>query len=311
MDIINHYLDDLIFIKVDRREDYAIYAAAINSSLGNGKKQYIIISVPNHIALKERSKIVDLVDWKSVQTRTLTNGYKIQSQNWRMPRSNVPIPMFNMSNRTQTYTKYTLEEHPEVEMVLLHDPKKKSNLQYYNRINLVAALATFNCVISLNTPTVMHPARAPAPALAHDPYRIPALATPMPQPKMAYTPSHDNRRLSSVDDPRSLGPESEARATGFQSDDVPKEKDSYLPEGFSCNSKYCVYGKLGDLGQTLAPDASSAPPVQGYQVMPSLTYTFPETKSYQDHRSKMSNNANDFEGRREARPGIDASFEFL
>jgi hypothetical protein len=152
-EIINTYFANLIFIKVDKREDFIIYGAAINSTFGDGKKQYVLVFVPTHMGILDRAKISDL-HWRSVQTRILTNGYKIPPQKWEIPRG-VPSPMFKIVARDDQRSKYMPDgagndgKYSNIEMILLHDPRKKSQYQYHNQMNLIASLTSFRCVLSL------------------------------------------------------------------------------------------------------------------------------------------------------------------
>jgi hypothetical protein len=146
MDIINSCFRDITFTKVEAKERFAIYAAAVTSSYGDGRKQYILAFVPEHLAIQDVAYIFDL-RWENIQTRTLKNGYKIQPQRWTLPRD-IPNFMFELVERTQDKSKYRSGGHP-LELVLLHDPKKTSSYQYHNRMNLLACLITFRCVISI------------------------------------------------------------------------------------------------------------------------------------------------------------------
>lgn len=164
MEIINAYFDGIIFFKADQKENYTIYAAAISSSFGDGSKTYALAFVPAHTAILDRGFLKDL-HWQNFQTRTLTNGWKIQNQRWDLRKlKGLPTPMFDVVERNEIKTKYRCESEP-LEMILLHDPKKKSIYQYHNRINMLAALSTFRCVLNfaegheMQATQVNHPPR--------------------------------------------------------------------------------------------------------------------------------------------------------
>jgi hypothetical protein len=144
---VNLFFGKIVLVKVEHKENFTIYAASLSSSYGDGRKQYLLAFIPSHLAIRDSAYLSDL-DWQNVQTRLLTTGYSIPSQRWELPRD-VPIPMFNLVNRTDTKTQYTSEDR-QLEMVMIHDPKKKSQFQYHSRINLVAALTSFRCVISID-----------------------------------------------------------------------------------------------------------------------------------------------------------------
>ena len=150
MDIVNAYFGNLVFLKVENKENFTVYAAAISSSFGDGKKQYAIAFVPTHMAILDRAYLRDL-HWQNFQTRIVTNGYKLPPQRWDIPK-NLPTPMFQAISRTNIQTKYLPEDGSDLELILLHDPKKKSQFQYHNTMNLVAALATFRCSITCSSP---------------------------------------------------------------------------------------------------------------------------------------------------------------
>ncbi len=151
MDIINKCFDTIVLLRVENKEGFWIYAAALVSSFGDGKKYYLLAFVPDHLAFLEKANLKDL-QWENVQTRSLPNGYTLPNkqpmpqQRWHVPHD-LPNFMFIIQSRDEYKSKYIADSHP-LELVLIHDPKKKSSYQHHNKINLVAALSTFKCVIS-------------------------------------------------------------------------------------------------------------------------------------------------------------------
>lgn len=152
MEIINKYFGKIIFTKADLRENHSIYVAALSSSFQDGKKQYALAFVPVHLAIINKGYLSDL-HWVNLQTRSMTSGYRLAPQRWEIPKG-LDTPMFTAVERTESKTKYVSDIYP-LEMVLMHDPKKKSKFQYHSHINLLAALATFKCVISLTESSMM------------------------------------------------------------------------------------------------------------------------------------------------------------
>ena len=148
MDLINNYFNKTVFEKVDQKETFIIYAARITSSLGSGQKQYVLAFVPVEHAIKNKAYLYELA-WHNVQTRLLRKGYNLVQQKWDMPR-NLPNIIFDKIERNKQYTKYIYlnEGEPVFEMILLHDPKKQSRYQYYDRMDIVASLNTFSCVLN-------------------------------------------------------------------------------------------------------------------------------------------------------------------
>lgn len=148
--IVNAYFPDLIFQKVEIKDQVTIYAACISGDLGGGGKNYALALVPNHLALVGKSRLVDLL-WICFQTRNL-KGYKLPLQKWTLPSSGVQNIMFHLTSRGVGSSDYMAENGLPFEMTLLHNPKNKSKYQYHERMNLVASLATFQCSIMFLRP---------------------------------------------------------------------------------------------------------------------------------------------------------------
>lgn len=146
MDVLNAYFGDIVFFKAEQKENFTIYAAALASSFGDGRKQYALAFVPTHMAILKQGHLKDL-HWQNIQTRTLTNGWKMKAQRWDIPKG-LPLPMFTIVDRNANRSSYVCKEL-SLEMVLLHDPKKTSKFQYHNAMNLLAALVSFRCVINV------------------------------------------------------------------------------------------------------------------------------------------------------------------
>lgn len=260
---LNAYFDKIVFFKVELKEDFTIYAAFITSSFGDGRKQYILAFVPTHMAILEKSYISDL-HWRSLQTRTLANGYNIPKQKWQVPRG-LPMAMFAIIDRNDSRTKYRCENDPSIEMILLHDVKKKSKFQYGPKINVIAALSSFKCVINLID-------TAPRHSIVNQP--IPALAVRMPSPQTAYRPV-----------------------------EIPPTESFYSPAGTGantsvCTTKYCMYNSARDTidnheGELANPFQTSSIGGNGmYRTLPA-EYTINESREQQQHENYEIND--DFE----------------
>lgn len=254
-DIINRYFAKIVFFKIDKKEDYSIYGAAINSAFGDGKKEHVLLFVPTHMSILDKARIEDL-HWKSLQTRLLNNGYKLKVQKWEIPRGG-EVPMFSIIHRNDERSKYVLDGdiNKEVEMVLKHDPKKKSKMQYHNKINIIAALGTFKCIIVLN--------EGPPPLLNNQFHGQQTLSS--------HPPSQQNfNNQQNVTTQRYVPPP-----------DSEENDNSYLPRNVVCDNKYCYYQ---------AEDGSRSAPIQGYQQM-SMNYNNdapPITKSTQHNVGNTS-----------------------
>ena len=153
MDLVNQYFRGLIFTQVDEKKDgnlvYTVYGAGINGSLGDGSERYVLLFVPSHLAIRRQSKIEDL-HWVNIQTRTIKEGYRLKHQSFAPPRD-INDPTFHAIERTNSFTKYKSNDAKELEILLIHDPKKKSMYQYQLNISLFTALETFKSVTNYSS----------------------------------------------------------------------------------------------------------------------------------------------------------------
>lgn len=150
MDIINEYFKDLVFTKVvENREGYAIYGAGISSGIGGQISRYVLVFVPVMYATKQQSKIKNLM-WKNLQTRNLVDSYKLKPQRWTYER-NISDYLLTIQERTNKHSSYIHPDFP-FEVLLLHNPKKKTNYQYPNKINLSSAIEVFETIINYKEP---------------------------------------------------------------------------------------------------------------------------------------------------------------
>lgn len=148
MDIVNIYLSGLTFYKVDNTADFCIYAAKLHDLVLGDQNNYVLVFVQSHLAILNMCQIHEL-KWRNVQTRKLhKNKYNIPPQIYKPP-SNTEDPIFELIERTQKHSSYRCDILPDMAIELLHDIRKKTIYQYYGKITLSSALATYSCSITL------------------------------------------------------------------------------------------------------------------------------------------------------------------
>lgn len=145
MEVLNSYFANLVFQKVDEKENYAVYACGIEGTLIEGQR-YVILFVPSHLAFHAKAKIHEL-PWVNLQTRTLKNSYKLQRKRWQIGRDIVDFPLTIVS-RERRFSVFRGPEGFEFEILLLHDPRKKTMYQYYNTVMLSSALDSFASIFN-------------------------------------------------------------------------------------------------------------------------------------------------------------------
>lgn len=138
----------LLFKKTEIKERYVLYVAKIHCQLAGGIGRYIILFVPVHLAIKDEDTIGNLA-WVNLQTyemRDAFRGFALRSQKWDYPRG-IPDPVLNILNRDERFSYYLTNNLP-YEITMRHNPKKKSIYQYYDKMNLSAALSSFQCGVN-------------------------------------------------------------------------------------------------------------------------------------------------------------------
>jgi hypothetical protein len=90
-------------------------------------------------------------------------------------------------------------------MILLHDAKKKSMFQYHNQMNLIAALLTFKCVITVTVviPLPIQDLPPPLPSTSQG-YQLPGELVPSSVANSSYR-HLDLNFSSSTEPPRKTG----------------------------------------------------------------------------------------------------------
>ncbi len=149
MDLLNKYLEKLTFTRVDEKaidnRTYVVYGAGIEGDLGAGKQRYVLLFVPSHLAIKSQARATEL-PWCNLQTRTMTYGYRLKRQQWTLS-DDLPNFHFYIKERTNKSSEYAIPEFP-FEVLLLHDPKKKTKYQFYDKMNLYSIMVSFSSVFN-------------------------------------------------------------------------------------------------------------------------------------------------------------------
>jgi hypothetical protein len=146
MELLSKYLETLQFTRVEDKQGYAIYGAGIAGMFGAGKQRYILLFVPSHLATTNQARASEL-PWQNLQTRNLHYSYRLKKQSWNPPQE-LPNPQFRVMERKDKNSTYLGPPDFPFEVLLLHDPKKKTKYQYNNNLSLYGVLESFNSVFN-------------------------------------------------------------------------------------------------------------------------------------------------------------------
>ena len=148
---VNRYFSDLVFTRVEKKstgdQEFFVYVAALAGRFEDGRSRYVLLMVPSHLAILAKGKISDL-SWDNLQTRRLSLPYRLPKQSWIPPR-NLPDVLLEVNERKTEYSMYRAREFATFpfDVLLLHNPMKRTKYQFNNRLMLSACLDTFSCSI--------------------------------------------------------------------------------------------------------------------------------------------------------------------
>jgi hypothetical protein len=151
MQYINEFFETLVFKYIEEKQGYGVYGAGIASLIGGDMQKVVLAFVPKHLAVKQQARLASL-PWKNVQLRTVPlQSYNLRPQAWVFPHgmSNFSIRVRDRSDRYTTYVpEITTEMDFPFDVLLIHDPRKKSNLQYPNTTTFHWAADQFKTVLN-------------------------------------------------------------------------------------------------------------------------------------------------------------------
>lgn len=153
MDLFNEIFQNLKFYFIKFSSGFGLFASKISCSYGLEKK-YVLLLIPINLLPKIKQDFYRIYElqWASLQTRSLNDPIydNLNEDQYLDPKlldSRYDEIKYNLilidRNISQTQYYCTLP----VEVLLLHNPKKKSIYQYDDNIEIRKALNTFQCII--------------------------------------------------------------------------------------------------------------------------------------------------------------------
>lgn len=159
MELLNSYFDSLIFQYLEEKRGHAVYGAAIYTQLAGDTQRCVLAFVPAHLGVQREAKLRNL-SWVNLQMRICDQStYSLKPQAWNFPYDLPNLP-FKAIKRQDGYTSYVFDgdrNYFPIEMMLIHDPRKKSQYQYQTKVNLHWAIDQFHTVF--NVPIIPQPIR--------------------------------------------------------------------------------------------------------------------------------------------------------
>lgn len=146
--LISGYFDNPEVIKTKVANGNSIYMNCVYGLLCNEQRYIVCITEDDdNMPIGTRQRLAD-IKWVSFQTRTISEKYSnmrpFSYEQKRSPEYMLPILI---TKREDTHCEYKCEQLDNINITLLNG--KKSKYEYQPRGNLVAALETFNTIITL------------------------------------------------------------------------------------------------------------------------------------------------------------------
>ena len=148
-EMFTNYFNNPIMIKTKNEQEYSIYVCKLYCLL-NKDCRYIIVFTKidtNPIGFELPLK---LIEWVSLQTRTLpSDEYNNIKSHGYIPKEMGPLlAKINRVKITDEASTYTCDDYPLI-ITLLHT-RSKTSLTYQNRGTIIAALETWETIVTFN-----------------------------------------------------------------------------------------------------------------------------------------------------------------
>jgi len=140
----------LKFTRVGSKGGYYIYGAGIsNGNINITGNKYVFVYVKMYMPDVPQSGSIYELPWSSVSTRILkVESYPLKKQVFKLVMPTLD-PICELIERHEHDSIYHQQEL-DIEITMLHDPKKKTKYQYYNKIRLLHVIESFKCIIQAN-----------------------------------------------------------------------------------------------------------------------------------------------------------------
>lgn len=140
------YFNHPIMTKIKNINGYSMYMCKTYCLLSNECRYIIVFVKQDDRQLQSREKLSNLF-WESLQTRTLPDQYNLNSHGYQPKKLgdlNVPIHRESVTKECSVYNCDSLD----IIVTLLHN-EKYTSYDYQQHGNVIAALETYNTIITL------------------------------------------------------------------------------------------------------------------------------------------------------------------
>ena len=141
------YFKNPVMTKMKNESNYSMYASKAYCLLSKECRYIIVFVNRDEYPIKKEIQLDNLY-WVSLQTRTLSDQFDIKSHGYQPVAEGPLLEKIERINITKEASTYKCENLPLI-VTLLHTAKKNSDT-YQNRGTIIAALETWETIITFN-----------------------------------------------------------------------------------------------------------------------------------------------------------------
>ena len=144
--LFSSYFNNPLMTKVKDENEYSVYMVEINTNTFRSKRYIICFAEIDHNPVEYKARL-DSLQYKILQTRTLTNTYNLNIHNYRIDKNHMFSKYFikMVNNKNNTY-EYRVENNMGIHIFLLNDNKRS----YNHSGTMSSAIETYNTIITMD-----------------------------------------------------------------------------------------------------------------------------------------------------------------
>jgi len=143
----DEYFNHPIMVKIKDVNNHSMYICKLYCLLSN-QCRYIIVFVEQDTYAINSKHMLKSLQWKSLQTRTLSEQYKIPAHGYQPKREGPLNCIITRTSVNKESNVYSCDAYP-ITITLLLDQNNK-NEDYKERGNIISALETYSTIITIN-----------------------------------------------------------------------------------------------------------------------------------------------------------------
>lgn len=144
--LFSSYFNNPLMTKVKDEKKYSVYMVEINTNTFRTKRYIICFAEIDSNPIEYKTRL-DSLQYKILQTRTLTNTYNVNIHSYTINKNHMFSKyVIKMKNETGNTPEYEVENNMGIHIFLLYD----GNRSYNKSGNMSSAIETYNTIITFD-----------------------------------------------------------------------------------------------------------------------------------------------------------------